>query len=179
MGRGTLTLDNILSAVSFFVGQLTPDLKRNQSRDLLRFLICKLYDQSRGQLHKSQIKLAQTTLAQKLGLSRQWVGTLLARLQHEGWLEFYAPKLETGIRGSTIFRIGRQLKRVLLKLIKSKPKKNEVNLPANERWQFSPSKEEKKILLILKKESTPPHPDILHRLPLLKTWLNRGGEKPQ
>jgi hypothetical protein len=176
MRRGMLTLDNILSAVSFFVGRITPDLKRNQSRDLLRFLICRLYDQSKGQLHKGQVTLAQTTLAKKLGLSRQWVGILLARLRQEGWLEFYAPKLETGIRGSTIFRIGRQLQRILLKLIKSKPKKNEVDLPANERWQFSPSKEEKKTLLILKKERIPPHSDILNRLPLLRTWLNRGGE---
>src|SRR5215813_10225905 len=123
MGRNTFTLDNILSASLFFVGKWTPELRRNQSRDIFRFLVCKLYDKSRGKLHIAHITFAQTTLARKLGLSRQWVGTLLTRLQSEGWIEFTAPVLGDGMRGATVFQIGRQLRRVLIMLAKSNLRK--------------------------------------------------------
>src|SRR5262245_9318495 len=76
MGGRVLALDVVLSAVFFFAGKWTPALKHNQSRDLLRFLLCRLYDESRGQLVHGQVTLAQGTLARKLGLSRQWVGEL-------------------------------------------------------------------------------------------------------
>jgi hypothetical protein len=177
MGGSVLALDNILSASLFFVGKWTPELRRNQSRDLLRFLLCKLYDQSQGKLKTAQVTLAQTTLAKKLGLSRQWVGILLTRLQKEGWIEFSAPTLNDGMRGSTVFRIGRQLQRILVMLTKSKPKKNPGITAANERWQFSPSKEAKRIFQIRERENLPPRPEVLSRFPLLKTWIGRGEEK--
>ena len=60
------------------------ELARNRSRDLLRFVLCRLYDQGRGKLQGTHLTLAQGTLARKLGLSRQWVGILLARLQQAG-----------------------------------------------------------------------------------------------
>ncbi len=177
MGGTTLTLDNVWSASSFFVGKWTPELRRNQSRDLLRFLLCKLYDQSRGKLHTAHITLAQTTLARKLGLSRQWVGTLLTRLQSGGWIEFSSPVLGDGMRGSTVFRIGRQLRRVLVMLAKSHPRKNSTNPAAKERWQFSPSREEQKLYRIQKKEMTPPPAEVFARFPLLTTWMERGKKK--
>ena len=39
---------------------------------------------------QAQITLAQGALARKLGLSRQWIGILLQRLQEAGWLEYHA-----------------------------------------------------------------------------------------
>ncbi|MBI3795968.1 MAG: hypothetical protein HY268_03235 [Deltaproteobacteria bacterium] len=108
-----LALDTILSATFFFAGKWTPGLKRNQARDVLRFLVCRLYDQGRGNLMQAHLTLAQTTLAHKVGLSRQWVGILLDRLQEAGWIDCYAPRLIDGMCGSTIFRVGRELKRVL------------------------------------------------------------------
>src|SRR5262245_12399679 len=112
LGRGwyggrVLALDNILSATSFFVGKWTPALKRTQARDVLRFVVCRLFDQGRGNLMIAQLSLAQTTLARKTGLSRQWVGIVLGRLQETGWLEYYAPRLPDGMHGSTVFRAGR------------------------------------------------------------------------
>jgi hypothetical protein len=61
-------------------------------------------------------------------------------------------------------------------LIKSDPRKKSVNPAVKERWQFSPSKEEKKLLQIQEKEMIPPPPQILSRFPLLKTWLERGKD---
>jgi hypothetical protein len=137
MGSGVLALDVVLSAVFFFAGKWTPALKRNQSRDLLRFLLCRLCDQSRGQLMVGQITLAQSTLARKLGLSRQWVGELVHRLEAAGWIEHYSPTLPDGTNGSTIFRVGRQLKRLLMMLLKSRKRKTPIKSDANRRWQWS------------------------------------------
>jgi hypothetical protein len=174
MGSHELTLDNILSATFFFVGKWTPGLKRNQARDVLRFLLCKLYDQGRGRIMLAEVTLAQTTLARKLGLSRQWVGTLLSRLQEAGWLEYYAPRLLDGMRGSTVFRPGRQLKRALLMLTKGRARKTLKKSVAKRRWQFSPSQREKEKHLILEREKQPPSLALLQKIPLLKTWLTRG-----
>lgn len=174
MGTRTLALDNILSATFFFVGKWTPGFKRNQARDLLRFLLCRLYDQGRGSLMLAEVTLAQTTLARKLGLSRQWVGILLGRLQEAGWLECSAPILDDGMRGSTIFHVGRQLKRVLLMLTKGRAGKTPKKSAANSRWQFSPLKREKELKKILEREQQPPRKEILAKIPLLKDWLERG-----
>ncbi len=174
MERHVLALDNILSATFFFVGKWTPALKRNQSRDLIRFLLCRLYDESRGNLLQARVSLAQGTLARKLGLSRQWIGILLARLQNAGWIEYAAPTLDNGMKGSTTFRVGRQLKRLLITLLKSRPAKKPMKSAAKSRWQFSPLRQEKEQKKILALEKLPPSPHILQRIPLLRTWLDRG-----
>jgi DNA-binding Lrp family transcriptional regulator len=174
MGGSILALDTILSATGFFVGKWTSSLKRNQSRDLLRFLLCRLYDQSRGRLMVAEITLAQGTLARKLGLSRQWVGILLQRLQDAGWLEYHADILPDGMRSSCIFRIGRQLKRLIVMLTKAKPRKRPTKPVAKCRWQSSPTKVEKRLSLTQQKENEPPPPHLLMRIPLLGKWLERG-----
>ena len=173
MGR-ELALDTILAAAQFFVGKWSPDLSRNRSRDLLRFVLCRLYDAGRGKVQGAQFTLAQTTLARKLGLSRQWVGILLARLQQAGWVEFYAPTLPDGTNSSTVFRPGRQLKRLLITLLKSRRTKKPVKAPAKTRWHFLPSREEKKLISIREKETEPLAERVLARMPLLTAWLGRG-----
>ena len=178
MGSGVLALDTVLSATFHFVTKWSPGLRRNQSRDLLRFLVCRLYDQSRGKLVLGQLTLAQGTLARKLGLSRQWIGILLERLQEAGWIEYQAPVLPDGMRGSCIFRIGKQLKRLLVMLTKAKPRGSATKSAAKSRWQFSPSPEEKRFLQILIKEDEPPKPHLLAKIPLLSLWLQRGKEIP-
>jgi hypothetical protein len=49
---------------------------------------------------------------------------------------------------------------------------------AKPKWHFSPSYEEKKILLTQEKEQQPVRPALLKKIPLLQTWMNRGAEKP-
>jgi hypothetical protein len=178
MGSRTLALDTILSATLHFAGKWQPALKRNQSRDLLRFVLCRLYDAGRGQLVGTQLTVAQGTLARKLGLSRQWIGILLARLQAAGWIECFAPTLNDGMKGSTVLRVGHQLKRLLVMLGKAKTRKKRALSAANTRWQFSPTYGEKKQILIRQKELTPPGEALLSKLPLLKLWLGRGEEAP-
>jgi len=174
MEGSTLALDTIVSATGFFVGRWTPALRRNQSRDLLRFLLCKLYDQSRGRLIQAHITLAQGTLARKLGLSRQWVGILLQRLHEAGWLEYHAIVLPDGMRSSCHFRIGRQLKRLLITLHKARTRKRSRKLVAKSAWQFSPTQREKEMHFIQAKEKEPLSPSVLIKIPLLRRWIERG-----
>jgi len=177
MGGSVIALDTILSATFYFSVKWSSDLQSNKARDVLRFLLCRLYDEGRGQLVNAQLTLAQTTLAKKLGISRQWVGELVSRLEREGWLEHFAPTLANGTNGSTIFRIGRQLKRLLVILSKSERGKKPVKPAANPRWLFSPTKVEKQLLSIQQKENQPPNPSLLNKIPLLRTWMQRGEKK--
>jgi len=177
MGSSTLTLDTILSATDFFSTKWSQGIESNKAGRLLRFLICRLYDAGRGQLVNAQLTLAQTTLSQKLGISRQWVGELVSRLERAGWLEHSSPKLPDGTNGSTIFRAGRILKRLIVMLSKSRRGEKRVNKPANTRWHFSPTKVEKEISSILAKEKALPTPAVIARIPMLKRWLERGKEK--
>jgi hypothetical protein len=176
MGGGVLALDTILSASFHFVVKWSPELDRNKSRDLLRFLLCRLYDQGRGQLVNAQLTLAQTTLARKLGLSRQWVGELVHRLEVTGWIEHFSPTLPDGTNGSTIFRIGRTLKRLLVMLTKSRRGKKREKHTDKSRWRFSPTKVEKQLLTIREKEKEPLPERILRHFPLLQSWMDRGKQ---
>src|SRR5262249_44380559 len=147
MGGDTLALDTILSATFHFMTKWSNCLQSNKARDLSRYIVCRLYDEGRGHLMNTQMSLAQTTIAHKLGISRQWVGTLMQRLEATGWIEHFAPKLADGTNGSTVWRIGRTLKRLLVMLTKSKRQKNAGKVTANRRWHFSPPRREKEILL--------------------------------
>src|SRR5215212_400226 len=127
MGSSVLTLDQIWSATSTFSVKWSAGIESNKAHRVLHYLLCRLYDEGRGQLMNAQLTLAQTTLSEKLGISRQWIGELVGMLE-----------------------------RLLVMLSKSRQRKTLVNKPAKSTWQFSPSIEDKRILLILKKEKTPP-----------------------
>jgi hypothetical protein len=177
MGSGVLALDTILSATDFFSTKWSQGIESNKAGRVLRFLVCRLYDEGRGQLVNAQLTLAQTTLSKKLGISRQWIGELVGRLAREGWLEHYSPNLPDGTNGSTIFRAGRMLKRLLVMLGKSRRGKKRGNKPAKSSWHFSPLKRERELLFILEREKEPPKPAILNRIPILREWLGRGRQE--
>ena len=171
----TPSLDRILSATFFFTTKWSARLQSNKARDLLRYLVCRLYDQGRGNLMNAQLELAQTTIAKKLGISRQWVGILVHRLEAAGWIEHASPKLADGTNGSTLWRVGRTLKRLLIMLAKSKRGKSSTKSDAKSTWHFFPLNREKEILSLRAKEKEPPSEAILAKIPLLRTWLARGG----
>jgi hypothetical protein len=178
MGGRVLALDNILSASFFFAGEWTPALKRNQSRDLLRHLLCRLHGASKGDLFHARIRASHASLGAELGLSREWTCKLGRRLQESGWLEYRALRLPDGTFEIGLFSAGRQLKRLLCMLAGYRKPKHRVN-------DFSHSfplsqKEREKIFSTAKKQQSErehrsPGQDTLSRLPLLKAWLERGG----
>lgn len=177
MGGDTLTLDQIWSATSTFTIKWSQGIESNKAHRVLHYLLCRLYDTSRGNLVNTSITLAQTTLSKKLGISRQWVGELVGRLEREGWVEHSSPKLPGGMNGSSIWRAGRMLKRLVVMLLKSNQRKNPKKSVARNTWHFSPLKREKELLSILNKEKEPPCPALLERIPLLRVWLQRGKEE--
>jgi hypothetical protein len=174
MGGDTLALDSILSATFHFTTKWSSHLQSNKSRDVLRYVVCRLYDAGRGNLMNAELVFAQTSLAKKLGISRQWVGELTHRLAAQGWLTYSSEKLPDGTNGSTIWRIGRMFKRLLVTLAKSKQRKNPTKTVAKCTWHFSPLRREKEIQTILAREKEPPKPEILAKMPLLREWLLRG-----
>jgi hypothetical protein len=174
MSGKTLALDSILSATFHFTIKWSSHLQSNKARDLLRYLVCRLYDEGRGNLMNAQLELAQTTVARKLGISRQWVGVLVQRLEETGWLIHANEKLPDGTNGSTRWRIGRMFKRLLVTLAKSKQRKSPTKTVAKCTWHFSPLRRETEIQTILAKENEPPTAAILAKMPLLQKWLLRG-----
>jgi hypothetical protein len=168
-------LDTILSSTFCFVDRWSSGLSGNKARDVLRYLTIRLFDQSRGNLLHARITLAQGTIAKKVGISGKWCWALCQRLQAEGWVEFTSSPLPNGMRSSSTFAIGRQFKRLLVMLGKSGRAKKRATSDTHDRWKFSPSAEEKEILLRRQKEKEPPPERILAKIPLLKIWLNRGN----
>lgn len=115
-----LTLDSIANAATYFVGKWTPDLKRNQSRDALTLIISKLYGVSKGALFKARTRASHASLAATLNLSREWTCKLIGRLREAGWITTESPRLPDGKQEITLFRPGKQLKKLLVMLLKSK-----------------------------------------------------------
>ena len=82
-----MTLDTILSASEHYLGRLVERVESNKAGRLLRYVICRLWDTGRGRLVGARLDLAQTTIARRIGVSRQWLGILAHRLEAAGWLE--------------------------------------------------------------------------------------------
>ena len=131
MGGSVLALDTVLSSLWWALGKWTPALTRNRSDRLLRLLTLKLHGASRGDLFHAHIQASQEGLAHELGLSREWVNKLLARLSAAGWIRTYAPRLPDGRYLPCFIRPGGQLKRLLCVLLRSRrPRPSRVNSPS-------------------------------------------------
>jgi hypothetical protein len=177
MGSSVLTLNEVWSGASVFTVKWSHGIESNKAQRVLHYLTCRLYDIGRGNLVNTTITIAQTTLAEKLEISRQWIGELVHRLEREGWLEHASSKLPDGTNSSTVFRVGRMFKRLLVMLRKSHQRKNPATKPAKNTWHFSPLlTKEKKILSILAKEKEPPSAEVRKKIPLLDRWMKRGEQ---
>jgi hypothetical protein len=135
-----LSLDTIISASTFFAGQWSPTLKGNQSRDVLRLVLNKLYGASQGNLFHARMRCSHAALAASCKLSREWTCTLVGRLRQAGWIETHAPRLPDGKQEETLFRPGRMLKRLLVMLLRSRQRQRSSRV--NDRPQKLPTKEE-------------------------------------
>lgn len=135
-----LTLDTITSAAFFFAGRWTPALRRNQSRDVLRLVTCKLFGSSRGSLFHARMRCSHAALADSLNLSREWTCKLIARLREARWITTDARHLPDGKQEITIFRAGSAMKRLLVMLLKSKQRSQRTRV--NTSSQKIPTKEQ-------------------------------------
>lgn len=182
MGSSTLALDTILSAMFHSATEWSQNLESNKARKVLRYVIYRLFDAGKGDLVTAEFTLAQSTIAQKLKISKQWICELTARLEREGWLQHFSPKLPDGMNGSTIWRAGRQLKRLVISLTKSvsktAKKRSASQLTAfNKTRNFVPFFKGMKNFLYPQTENEEIKPEILAREPLLQKWLERGKDE--
>jgi len=185
MGASVLTLDTILSATFHHTRKWSEHLVSNQARDLLRFVIMHLYSEGQGNVITATWTQAQSTIAKKLDLSARWIGELTARLQDQGWLDHASHKLPDGMNSSTVWRAGRQLKRLIISITKSHIKQAKrapqaQSIVAKGTSHFSPPFQGVKNFFY------PPHkedtkPEELAKLPgigsILGQWLQRGKEE--
>lgn len=139
VGNGTLTLDTLISSSIYFAAKWTPELKRNQSRDVLRLIVNKLFGASHGSLFNSSVRCSHSAIADSLDLSREWTSKLISRLRQTGWLKTHAPRLPNGTQEVTIFSPGGMLKKLLIMLLRSKQRPQSR---VNNSSQHFPTKEE-------------------------------------
>jgi DNA-binding Lrp family transcriptional regulator len=185
--------DNLFNVVFLEIQKYHPELKRTAARDVLRYLLYRLWSNGHGKLINSTLQLAQGTIAKKFGLSRQWVFTLCQRLQKAGLIEYEAPYNVNKMQSSCIFRIGRQVKYLLVTLKRSRsPKKFVVNSGGQKRPSFQEewenflhpleqkkrkmAEEERKLL------DSGPDENTLNRKSWLKSFLDKGktaGQKKE
>jgi hypothetical protein len=125
---GALSLDAICNSATYFSGKWSPELRRNQSRDVLRTVLSKLYGASHGSLFHARMRCSHAALAGACGLSREWTCKLVARLRAAGWVDTHAPRLAEGKQQEvSTFRPGRMLKRLLVMLLRSRQRSGRVN----------------------------------------------------
>ena len=166
MGGTTLALDTILSAMAFHVRKWSPELVRTQSRDLLRFVLIRLYSDNRGNLNTASLTISQSALADKIGVTREWCNKLLASLKAAGWLQYSSGRGEGGLRTTCTFAIGNTLKRLLIMLTKSHAKKAKQKPVVKYPSQDFPFSSKKNLFPILSKEKEAPRSEVLTKIPI-------------
>jgi hypothetical protein len=131
----TISLDSIANSATYFSGKWTPELKRNQSQQVLTLLLNKFYwscrtNIFRGNPFHARVQASHAALAATLDLSREWTCKCIGRLRKTKWVETYAPRRPDGkLREVTIFRPGGKLKKLLVMLLKSTQRpQNHVNI---------------------------------------------------
>jgi DNA-binding Lrp family transcriptional regulator len=85
------------------------------------------------------MRCSHEALADSLGLSREWVCTLIGRLSETGWIITHAPRLPDRKQEVTSFKPGPMLKRLLVMLMKSKHRYNKRNVNTSSKQLPSPT----------------------------------------
>ena len=186
-----LDLNAIQDSANFHLGKWSHGLESNKAGRILHYLILRLWESERGHLVKARFTFAQASLSKKLGISRQWINVLCKRLVAKGWLRYETTKLSDGTNSSCVWKIGPQLKRLLVTLQKSKNKKSLTTPMFNNRLHIDSSsfrrekeKENSRREIRFashireeKEESYSLKTEILSRMPTLADWLQRGENK--
>lgn len=111
-----LALDNIVSAIEYYLPEWSPSLERTRALRLQCNVTRRLWGGSHGRLWHACIRVSQAALAEALHVSPKWVGELTSRLVGQGWLRYFAPRGLDGKYEVGFYRPGPQLLRLYCKL---------------------------------------------------------------
>jgi hypothetical protein len=120
VASGILSQDTIQNRVRYVLQVQHPDLARTKALGLLLLVAGKLYDAGRGNVFRGVVRIAHSQLAshETVRCSRNWACQSLKALELAGWLQVTYLRRPDGKFDPGIYRIGPQLKRIVVALLK-------------------------------------------------------------
>jgi hypothetical protein len=117
---GVISRDTIENRVRYVLQVQHPDLSRTKALALLLLVIGKLYESGKGNVFKGVIRIAHSQLATHTTVrcTRNWTCQSLKRLELTGYLRVTYLRCPDGKFDPGIYRIGPQLKRIIVALLK-------------------------------------------------------------
>jgi hypothetical protein len=117
---GILSQDTIQNRTRYVLQVQHPDLSRTKALALLLLVIGKLYESGKGNVFRGVIRIAHGQLAthETVRCSRVWTCHLMKLLEVSGCLKVTYLRRSDGKFDPGIYRIGPQLKRIVVALLK-------------------------------------------------------------
>jgi hypothetical protein len=117
---GILSQDTIQNRVRYVLQAQHPDLSRTKALALLLLVIGKLYESGKGNIFRGVIRIAHGQLAthETIRCSRPWACHLIGLLEDTRFLNITYLRTLDGKFDPGIYRIGPQLKRIIVALLK-------------------------------------------------------------
>jgi hypothetical protein len=130
---GILSQDTIENRVRYVLQSQHPDLSRTKALALLLLVVGKLYDSGKGNIFRGVIRIAHGQLATHTTVrcTRNWTCRSLKRLEVTGLLRVTYLRRPDGKFDPGIYRIGPQLKRIIVALLKLHFPRNQEKKPSS------------------------------------------------
>jgi hypothetical protein len=130
---GILSQDTIQNRVRYVLQSQHPDLARTKALGLLLLVIGKLYDSGKGNVFRGVIRIAHGQLAthETIHCSRPWACHLIGLLEDARFLSITYLRTPDGKFDPGIYRIGPQLKRVIVALLKLRFPRDQEKKPSS------------------------------------------------
>ena len=164
-----LTVDTLINAALDRLPRWTPDLPRSEATVyLLRYMLARLFIAGGGNVARARFQACQQTIGCRIygkdrqGITREWTNKLIGRLVEARWIDRLSIKLTSDRHAPCIYSAGRQLKRLIVSLLKTlfprvKPDQQATS-PSSESVNSAPhsfplpsESERKRVLLSLQK----------------------------
>jgi hypothetical protein len=128
-----LSQDTIQNRVRYVLQAQHPELARTKALALLLLVIGKLYEAGKGNIFRGVIRIAHGQLAthETVRCTRNWTCQSLKRLEVAGLLRVTYLRRSDGKFDPGIYRIGPQLKRIIVALLKLHFPRNQEKKPSS------------------------------------------------
>jgi hypothetical protein len=130
---GILSQDTIQNRTRYVLQAQYPDLARTKALALLLLVIGKLYEAGKGNIFHGVIRIAHGQLAthETIHCSRPWACHLIRSLEDARFLSVTYLRTPEGKFDPGIYRIGPQVKRIIVALLKLHFPRNQEKKPSS------------------------------------------------